>query len=762
MEHLQPFMPPTLQSVHLLIGGRVQGVGFRPYIYRLAHSHGLKGWVRNCVGQVEVLIQGPASALRNFTRELLKQAPPLSQPQLLQQLDVAATACEDFVILESDGSDKPQIHVPPDYFACPDCLTELRDPTDRRHRYPFINCTQCGPRYTLIRALPYDRSNTAMADFTLCPACGAEYREPADRRFHAEPIACPECGPQLTFRSGELHINDTPDALDAAVAALSEGRILAVKGIGGYHLLCNARSDEAVSRLRQRKHRPHKPLAVMFPASGKDELEALRAELKPDNTEEALLAGPQRPIVLCRRRTGSTLSAGLAPGLSEIGAMLPYSPLHHLLLDAFGGPLVATSGNLSGEPVLTDNQEAQKRLAPVADAFLHHNRPILRPADDPVYRSAAGKPRPLRLGRGIAPLELELPFSTQTPTLAVGGQMKNSIALAWDRRVVISPHIGDLDSPRSLAVFEQVIADLQCLYGIQAKRLVCDAHPGYASSQWARRIGLPLTPTLHHHAHASGLYGEHWQRSGEQNDWLVFTWDGTGMGDDGTLWGGETLLGRPGSWQRYASLRPFRLPGGERAGREPWRSALALCWESGTHWPGATKDTELLRRAWEKGMNAPQSSAVGRLFDAAAALLEICNESSFEGQGPMQLEAIAETGLSAIPLTLDDTAGDTRLLDWAPLLRELLNENLDVAQRAGLLHTTLARAIAGQAEQARDTLGIVDIGLTGGVFQNRLLTELARNELENLGFRVHLAEQLPCNDGGLCYGQVIEACGKYN
>lgn len=758
MENSQQHPVPQIQSLHLLIGGRVQGVGFRPFVYRLALSHDLKGWVRNRTGLVEVLVQGLKNALDRFTCELLAKAPPLAQPTLLKQSDVKAETWDSFSILPSDSSDKPRIHVPSDYYACPDCLRELRDSGDRRYQYPFINCTQCGPRYTLISALPYDRPNTSMAGFPLCTACDKEYRDPADRRFHAEPLACPECGPQLSFTAGEKEIDTTPQALDAAVAALRAGSMIAVKGVGGYHLLCDAQNSEAIERLRRRKHRPHKPLAVMFPATGNDGLDTLRRELRPDDAEAALLTGPQRPIVLCRRPNDCQLAPEIAPGLSEIGAMLPYSPLHHLLLDAFAGPLVATSGNLSGEPVLTDNSEAQVRLAPVADAFLHHNRPILRPADDPVYRSNTGVLRPLRLGRGVAPLELDLPFSVATPTLALGGQMKNSIALAWDSRVVISPHIGDLDSPRSLAVFSQVIADLQHLYRVRAEHVVCDAHHGYTSSQWARRSGLPLITVQHHRAHASGLYGEHRLETDSVNDWLVFAWDGTGLGDDGTLWGGETLQGRPGRWRRYASLRPFRLPGGERAGREPWRSALALCWECGVEWSQRPPDTELLRSTWEKGMNAPQSSAAGRLFDAAAALLGLCNEASFEGQGPMLLEACADTTLTPLKLPLVQDNAEVWRLDWAPLLPQLMDEGLSIPQRAGLLHTTLARAITNQAEQAHAEHGIVDIGLTGGVFQNRLLSELAYDGLTAKGFRVHLAERLPCNDGGLCYGQIVEGC----
>ena len=742
-----------MSTQRIVIGGRVQGVGFRPFVYRQAVDHGIAGWVRNRSGVVEVLAQGETAAVEQFSAALLEQAPPLAQPELISRTEAAGVAQHTgFTILPSDASDAPQIHVPPDYFACPDCLHEMRDPPDRRYRYPFINCTQCGPRYTLIARLPYDRPNTSMAGFPLCPACRAEYEKPADRRFHAEPVACPQCGPRLGFVQGNETITDNEAALRATVAALRTGAIVAVKGVGGYHLLCDARSEAAVQRLRARKQRPHKPLAVMFPQQGADGLAALRTHLQPTADEASLLCAPQRPIVLCRRHADSTLAPALAPGLNEIGAMLPYAPLHHLLLDDFGGPLVATSGNISGEPVLTDDTDATRRLAGVADAFLHHDRPILRPADDPVWRSSGGTPRPLRLGRGNAPLELELPCPVGRPLLAVGGHMKNSLALAWEDRIVVSPHIGDLDAPRALAVFEQVAADLQQLYGVQAQRIVCDAHPGYASSKWARQSGLPVQAVAHHHAHAGALYGEH----AGSGDWLVFTWDGTGLGDDGTLWGGETLFGRPGQWRRVGSLRPFHLPGGDKAGREPWRAALALLWECDEEAPPFHPEQALLQRAWQQRLNTPQSSAAGRLFDAAAALTSLCSHASFEGQGPMQLEAIARRDAAAIALPLYEDDGVQRL-DWAPLLPMLTATTRDLAERAGCFHASLAAAMAAQAQALRRSRDFTTVALGGGVFQNRLLTELAAAALEAAGFTVRLATRLPCNDGGLCYGQVIEA-----
>lgn len=739
-----------------MLDGRVQGVGFRPFVYRLAQRHGLKGQVQNLAGQVEILAEGGESALAAFEAALLHEAPPLARPRIVSSDAALAQGFAVFSIVASRSDVPARIHVPPDYFACDDCLRELCDPRDRRYRYPFINCTQCGPRYTLITRLPYDRPNTTLAGFTLCPACRAEYENPLDRRFHAEPVACPRCGPALQYHATDgVKINETAAALAATVAALRSGCIIAVKGVGGYHLMCDARNATAVTRLRERKPRPHKPLAVMFPWCGDDGLDAVRESLRPDAIQAQLLCDPMRPIVLIPRRSDAALTNAIAPGLNEVGAFLPYSPLHHLLLEDFGAPLVATSANISGEPVLTDNADVEARLPHVAEAFLHHNRTIARPADDPVYRIIAGRPQPLRLGRGSAPLELTLPFTLSQPLLAVGGHMKNTVALAWEDRIVISPHIGDLDAPRSLDVFEQVIDDLQSLYQISATRIVCDAHPGYASTRWARRSALPVQTVLHHHAHASALAGEY----PDVQDWLVFTWDGVGYGADGSLWGGEALHGAPGHWRRAASFRPFHLPGGERAGREPWRSAAALCWESGIAWKGKLADIDLVQQAWNRRINAPATSAVGRLFDAASALLGLIETASYEGQGPMLLEAICVTGTvgvsPSLPLTLD--AEGVLRSDWTPLLPYLLDEQRSVGERAAGFHACLAQALCDQALQLREERGAFSVGLSGGVFQNRVLTEQVVVLLNNHGFDVRLSESIPCNDAGISFGQIVEA-----
>jgi hydrogenase maturation protein HypF len=557
----------------------------------------------------------------------------------------------------------------------------------------------------------------------------------------------------------EAPVEGNEAALAATIHFLKEGRTVAVKGIGGYHLMCDANNDEAVTRLRMRKPRPTKPLAVMFPADGKTLLDCVEC----DTAQLGFLQSPQRPILLLQKKPGGTISHQVAPGLNEVGCLLPYSPLHALLLNGFDGPLVATSGNLSGEPVITENREAQARLENIADAFLHHNRPIVRPADDAVYRVIAGKPRPLRLGRGIAPIELDLPRELPEPVLALGAHTKNAIALAWKNRVIVSPHIGDLSSLKSLETLTRVAADLQSLYQVKATRLLLDRHPGYGYRRFARDTGLPLFEVWHHHAHASAVA---WEFADIEN-WIVFAWDGVGLGEKGELWGGETFTGVPGRWQRAATFRPFRLPGGEQAGREPWRSAAGLLWETGHPAPFAP---DLLHAAWIKGINAPVTHAAGRLFDAAAALTGICTHASFEGEGPMKLEAAAmhagKTDTIALPMIISSPlppgeglgvrTHDILQTDWSPLLPMLLDHTHSPAQRAACFHDSLAHALLDQALRLREQSGIRNVGLTGGVFQNRLLTETAKSLLEQNGFQVHIPSQIPVNDAGVCLGQVIE------
>ncbi len=743
------------RALRLTLGGQVQGVGFRPFVYRLASEYALTGQVQNRVGEVEVIACGNAEDLQAFCRDLVERAPPLARVVVVRRDFLDDVSYIGFNIVASSTQSAPRVVVPPDYFMCDDCRNELGDPDDRRYQYPFINCTQCGPRYTLIEALPYDRPNTSMADFPLCADCEAEYSNPADRRFHAEPVACPACGPELTFTVGDMRAAGA--ALDNAIRYLRAGKVIAVKGIGGYHLLCDALNSAAIARLRDRKRRPDKPLAVLFPVAGRDGLDEVRRYAMLDDIEAALLSGPQRPIVLLRKKSVCALAPNVAAGLAEIGAFLPYSPLHQLLVDALGRPLVATSGNVSGEPVVIDNSRAASSLAPLVDGFLHHNRRIVRPADDSVYRRIAGALRPLRIGRGAAPCELRLPWRQQTPTLAVGGQMKGAIALSWDNRVIVSPHIGEMDSPRSLAVLEQVAADLQRLYGVQAEHIVCDSHPGYTTHRWAhRQHDLVISQVWHHHAHASALAAEFELYEPA----LVFTWDGVGLGEDGTLWGGEALFGSAGCWQRAASLRPFRLPGGERAGREPWRSAAALMWDAGLAWQACPDASGIAAAAWRAGLNCPITTAAGRLFDAAAALILGVHNVSFEAAGPMQLEALCQQQRAPLELPLAKHDDGTWRSDWAPLLAMLNDNKTDAAQRAEVFHASMAELILAQARAVRGERAFTTVGLCGGVFQNRVLAELASERLQQEGFTVCLPERLPCNDAALCVGQAAEIAAR--
>ncbi|MFN3867503.1 MAG: carbamoyltransferase HypF [Hyphomicrobiaceae bacterium] len=764
--------PAARSAVDIVVEGRVQGVGFRPFVHALAKKHDISGSVRNLSGRVLVHAEGEAASLAAFERDLVAAAPPLARPSVARVSEARLSGIAGFSILASAATEDADVHLPPDLHVCVDCLAELRDPRDRRYGYPFINCTQCGPRYTIVARLPYDRAQTSMAAFDLCSACRAEYENPASRRFHAEPVACEQCGPTLTFLSGRRLVAGNNAAIAAACALIAGGGIVAVKGVGGYHLVCDATNDAAIETLRQKKHRPSKPLAVLFPEQGEDGLDAVRRAVTLDDVTAAMLRDARRPIVLVPRRDDGPLSDLIAPGLAEVGVFLPYSPLHALLLDACNGPLVATSGNISGEPVITTNDDADRRLAPVADGVLHHDRAILRPADDSVYRVVAGMPRAIRLGRGAAPLEIALPQALAAPLLALGGEMKAAIALGVAGRAIIAPHIGEMTSPRAIEVLSRQIVDLPRLHGVEVSRIVVDAHSGFASARLARAQSVPVIAVQHHVAHASALAGEH----RDVARWLVFAWDGVGLGDDRTLWGGEALLGAPGAWRRVASFRPFHLLGGDEAARQPWRSAAALCWEAQHDYapPLPPRDVALARGAWSRRLNAPATSAVGRLFDAAAALILQLTHVSFEGEGPMRLEALAsrcndaDAGPSdrrALPLGVD-AAGILRA-DWSAMLDMLGDASLEPRVRALRFHRIMAATLVAQVERVlADHSGdhvhapSFAIGLTGGVFQNQMLAEMVVRALGARGFDVRLPVLVPCNDGGLAFGQLVEAAAR--
>ncbi len=695
--------------------GVVQGVGFRPFVYRLACAHGLAGYVLNDGDGVLIEVEG--RQIDRFALDLRSKAPPLARIESLTSEVMDPLGEGEFSIVESVASGHTAL-IPPDVATCDECLRELFDPADRRYRYPFINCTQCGPRFTIVRAVPYDRPNTTMAGFPLCPDCRREYEDPLDRRFHAEPIACPVCGPQLSMPLAE------------AVAVLDEGGILAVKGLGGYHLACDAADEDAVARLRARKHREAKPFAVMSDQPGLLVL-VNKAELK-------LLRSRERPIVLLRRVPGAPVAESVAPGSPWLGVMLPYSPLHHLLYRDFGGALVMTSGNLSDEPIAFEDEEARRRLGGIADAFLSHDRPIHRRCEDSVVRRSF----PIRRSRGFAPSPL--PLTTSRPLIAVGAELKSTFCVATDDAAYLSPHLGDLDSEAAYRAFVDDLELYLDMLGVRPETIACDLHPEYLATKWAHEQGLPLVEVQHHHAHAASCLAEH----REAGPALALVFDGTGLGTDGSLWGGELLRCDLETFERLAWLDPVPLPGGEAAIRQPWRVAAAQLERAGlpVPWP----DWALVRESLKA--NAPLSSGMGRLFDAVAAVLGFHGEATYEGQAAIELEQLAgETPADPWPWRFGRS---TELVTQCYLESE---RGRDPAWIAASFHETVAAsAVTACAETATSETVV----LSGGTFQNVRLLRSTRERLEALGFRVLTHRLVPPNDGGISYGQAAIAARR--
>ena len=740
-------------ALELTYTGAVQGVGFRPHAFRIALRHGVAGWVRNEAGGVAIHVEGAESAVKRFVSDLEALTPGSLPPNRIQHRPSAPLGLDEFVIGASRSEGALEITVPLDSDWCADCAREFHNPDDRRHRYPFINCTRCGPRYSIIERLPYDRSNTTMAAFPLCADCAAEYRDQADRRFHAEPVACPTCGPRIWFDNETAA--DPESSLASTARTALDGHIVAVKGVGGYHLLCDATNPTAVERLRRRKRRPTRPFAVLFPEEGVDDLDAIRAAVHLTPEVAAALRSPARPIVLLPKHATGIVTETVAPDVPDLGVFLPPSPLHRALIAAIGRPVVATSGNISGEPLEYDPTTATRRLAEVTDHFLHHNRPIARPVDDGVQRVIAGQPRWLRVARGTAPRRWSLPLPVQEPTIALGGHLKSTVTLAWGEQAVTSPHLGDLDTARARAGFADTINTLQSLYGINATRWVGDAHPDYASRRWASRAGHEVDLVWHHHAHASALAFE----ADRLEHLLVFTWDGVGLGPDGNLWGGEAFYGGPGHWERVAHFKPFHVIGGDRVGREPWRSAAALCWQTQTPWsPLSSLDPSgLAASAWAQGRHRQTTTAAGRLFDAAAALILDCHHTSYEAEGGLRLEALAgDVDASGPTFTLERNAARCWEINWSQWVGFLLDTSRSAEQRASAFHSGLARGIADVVARVSQERRVDLVGLTGGVFQNRVLTEQTLERVTSSGMRAFLPTAIPCNDGGLSLGQLIE------
>ena len=748
-----------MQRLKVTIRGAVQGVGFRPFVYRLATEMSLAGWVMNSPQGVFIEAEGAKETLDDFLLRLEREKPSLSFIQSLEYSLLEPDGYDGFEIRPSDDAGERSTVIMPDIATCPQCRDELLDPRDRRHRYPFTNCTLCGPRFSIIRALPYDRANTTMRSFAMCPRCRHEYDDPKDRRFHAQPDACGVCGPRLALwdeRGKTLATDD--DALMQATAALTTGLIVALKGLGGFQLLVDARNDAAVRRLRERKRREEKPLAVMFP-----DLETLRRYARVSPLEERLLTSPESPIVLLQRLSKSAMAPSVAPDNPYVGSMLPYTPLHHLLMRELGFPVVATSGNLHDEPIVTDEAEAVEAIAGIADRFLVHDRPIERHVDDSVVRVQLGREMVMRRARGYAPLPI-IVRRALPPLLAVGGHLKNTVVVSRGSEVILSQHIGDLETAKALFAFRKVIADLLSLYEVTPVAVAHDAHPDYLSTQWAKSAPYPGLAVQHHHAHLAACMAEN-DLDGEV---LGVTWDGAGYGDDGTLWGGEFLLGDASSYRRVAHVRRFRLPGGEAAIKEPRRTAVGLLHEIGEGFdllppasdaePLSDGDLRLLDQMLAKGINSPVTTSAGRLFDGVAALLGIRSVCSFEGQAAMMVEFRAERGIDdSYDFALRE--GEPLVLDWEPLFREVIRDR-DAGAPVGVIcarfHNTLAEAIV---EVARRT-GASRIALTGGVFQNRYLTERAFRRLEGEGFKPFTHQRVPPNDGGIALGQVLVAAAR--
>ncbi|HVK76115.1 MAG TPA: carbamoyltransferase HypF [Kofleriaceae bacterium] len=735
------------------VRGVVQGVGFRPAMFRLADALGLAGFVCNDRDGVWIEVQGPSAEVARFVDGVEGAAPVTARIEAIEAAAIAVRDDRGFRIVDSPAADaRPRLaEIPADLAPCADCLRELTDPTDRRHRYPFTNCTACGPRYTIVRELPYDRASTTMAPFVMCAACRREYDDPRDRRFHAEPNACPACGPtaELITATGEV-IARGDAAVRAAAAALADGAIVAVKGAGGFALAVDATIEAAVARLRRRKRRPHKPFAVMVRDAG------LAAELVVlDEAARRLLVAPARSIVLAPAR-GGELAPSVAPGLTDLGVYLPPTPLQHLLLRDGPAVQVMTSGNLADEPIACRNAEARARLATVADVFLVHDREICARADDSVVRAAAPAVIPIRRARGVVPAAIALPVAGP-PVLAVGGHERNTVCLAHAGRAVLSPHLGDLDHPDAVAAFADAIARLEALLGVRPQVVVHDRHPDYRSTRWALASGLPCVAVQHHHAHVAACLAEH----GRSERVTGIAFDGTGLGDDGTLWGGEILDADLAGAARVASLRPLALVGGEAAIRAPWRLAAAALRDAGESLD-LLRDVAPAERARVAALLAtdlpPRAHGAGRWFDAVAALLGIGGAVSYDGQAAAQLEAVAGPA-DAAPFELALSPTWPGELDLRPAIRELVRElrrGTAAAVLAARFHATMARAIVLACRRA----GRSTVVLTGGCFQNRRLLAGAVAGLTADGFEVLTHQQVPPNDGGLALGQAAIASAR--
>ncbi len=741
--------------LRVVVRGAVQGVGFRPFVYRLATELQLEGWILNSAQGVFIEIEGLRDSLDRFLVRVEKEKPPRAVLQSCESSFLDPIGYSGFEIRESEESGDKTVLILPDIATCSDCVREIFNPNDRRFGYPFTNCTNCGPRFSIIEALPYDRANTSMKKFTMCIDCEREYHDPRDRRFHAQPNACPRCGPQLQLwdAKGEILASEE-EALSQAVEAVRAGKILALKGLGGFQLILDARNEASVVQLRERKLREEKPFAVMVPS-----LAAARELCRISALEERLLLSPEAPIVLLEREKDAHLAPTIAPGNPNLGVMLPYTPLHHLLLHSLDIPVVATSGNLRDEPISIDEQDALERLHGIADVFLVHDRPIVRHMDDSIARIMAGRELVLRRARGYAPLPVQLK-QPAPQVLALGAHLKNTVALSLGRNVFVSQHIGDLETGQAYAAFVRSAADLPRLYDAVPQLIACDIHPDYLSTKHAAQFSVSTRAVQHHWAHIAACMAE--------NDLtpplLGVSWDGTGYGSDGTIWGGEFLSVDANGFTRIAHLRQFRLPGGEAAVREPRRTALGLLYdilgeqlwvEDDLLTAFERGELSLIRQMLEKKVNAPLTSSAGRLFDAVAGLIGLRSRASFEGQAAMELEFTIQSRVEdAYSFALREES--PFVLDWQPTIMEIIDNLRDGEARAIIsakFHNTLAEMIVAVAQKISQQ----KVVLSGGCFQNRYLAERTIDRLSAEGFRPYWHQRIPPNDGGISLGQIFAA-----
>ena len=756
----------TRRHLRLRVSGVVQGVGFRPFVYGLAQALGLAGHVLNDSHGVEIDIEGEDGSIERFLRELKTSPPPLAVIKEIAREELPPEGKRAFEIRTSRTYKGRAVLISPDYATCTECLRELFDPNDRRYRYPFINCTHCGPRYTITQSVPYDRARTTMAAFAMCERCRSEYENPLDRRFHAEPTCCPSCGPQVRLLDAALEVVNSSDPLRTAAELLAEGRILAIKGLGGFHLACDASDDEAVGRLRARKAREEKPLAVMVA-----DLARARAIAHLTDEEERVLSGRERPILLARKRSDHALSHLVAPKSSSFGLMLPYTPLHHLLMGGSYPALVMTSGNVTDEPIAHRNDDALRRLSGIADFFLLHDREIHIRTDDSVVRVVAGSPRFLRRSRGYAPFPVELPFKAEKrEILAVGPELKNTVCLTRGKFAFLSHHIGDLKTSAAYGAFLQAAEHLTDLLEVSPGVVACDLHPDYLSTKYARERGLPVIPVQHHHAHIASVLAE----KGTTERVLGVAFDGLGWGEDGEVWGGEFLVCDLNSYARAGHLEYLPLPGGDATTKRPCRMAYVYLRAAyGEHAPNIARellpisDAEMrvLDRMIEREFNTPLTSSAGRLFDAAASILGVCHENRYEGQAPAELEGVCASGEDgSYPARIEYTgAGGAFVVRSSDVVRAMTEDLRSGAPRevcAARFHNSVARFIADGCAALREKEGISTVALSGGVFANAYLVETLVGLLEREGFEVLLNSLVPAGDGGVSLGQAAIAARR--